>query len=207
MVGELIQALKDWASGIVGAWGYGGLAFLMLLDSANIPIPSEVIMPFGGILAGEGKLNLHLVALAGAVGSLLGSAFSYWIGAVLGKEFLIKYGKYVLLRPSEIETAERWWNRFGMKAVFFGRFIPLVRTFISLPAGLYRANFGLFLLLTFLGSLPWCYLWATIGFMVGRRWSEVSESLKWLDYVVLGLIGLLVLRYLWTRRRRKEEPA
>lgn len=193
MLEQLIEPLKIWASGIIHALGYPGVFLLMLLDSANIPIPSEVIMPLGGFLASEGKMNLHLVAWAGSLGSTLGSGVSYWIGALLGKEFLLKYGKYVLLRPKEIAHAEHWFEKYGLAVTLWGRFVPLVRTFISLPAGFFRANFGLFMVYAFLGALPWCYLWTYIGFALGEHWEDVGKFMKYLDVlVVVGIVYLLV---------------
>lgn len=201
MIGQLLDFLKDWASGVIGDFGYLGVGVLMLLDSANIPIPSEVTMPFGGILASEGRLTFHGVAWAGTIGSVLGSWLSYAIGALLGRDFLRRYGKYVLLRPKEIEHAERWWERYGLSAVFFGRFVPVVRTFISLPAGIYRAPLVPFTLYTLAGSVIWCYLWAALGYWLGTRWDEFSRYWHYVDYAVLAIIVVLLVRYIATRRR------
>lgn len=205
MLNQLIEPMKQWAEGVMTSMGYPGIMLLMLLDSANIPIPSEVIMPFGGWLAWNGKLNLHLVALSGAFGAVLGSILSYWLGAAFGKEFFLKYGKYVLLRPKEVELAEKWFDKYGLKATLIFRCVPLARTFISLPAGIYRANFRIFVFYTFIGSLFWCYLWTFIGFKLGENWHKVEDYMKYLDYIVVGILLLLLARFLLYRFRTRGD--
>ncbi|MBS1704539.1 MAG: DedA family protein [Armatimonadetes bacterium] len=207
MLEPIILYLKGIAESIISAMGYPGIALLMCLDSANIPIPSEVIMPFGGILASKGTMNLHLVALSGTIGSTIGSGISYWIGAKLGKPFLLKYGKYVLLRPKEIEHAESWFEKYGLIVTLWGRFVPLVRTFISLPAGFFRANFGVFLIYAFLGALPWSYLWTWLGFKLGQHWETVHQNMKYVDYVVLLALVVLIAKFLHYRFRKASEDA
>lgn len=208
MLESFINWIKAWAEGVILALGAPGIGILMLLDSANIPIPSEVIMPFGGMMAAEGKLAFHAVALAGTIGSTIGSGISYWVGALLGKDFLLKYGKYVLLRPKEIKHAEDWFERYGLIVTLWGRFVPLVRTFISLPAGFFRANFGLFMLYAFLGALPWSYFWAYVGLKLGQNWHKVGDYMKYADVVVAVVLVLLLVRFLRYRfRKNGEEPA
>lgn len=204
MISELIEPLKQWAEHTIGSLGYPGVFLMMMLDSANIPIPSEVIMPFGGMLASEGKLNLHGVAIAGTLGSVVGSAISYWLGALFGKEFFLKYGKYVLLRPKEIYHAEHWFAKYGLKATLYFRVVPIARTFISLPAGIYKSHFGIFMLYSLVGSLPWAYLWAWIGFKLGQNWAEVSNYMHWLDYIVLAGLAFLLVRFLVYRFRKPK---
>lgn len=209
MLGDLLEPIKQWAEGVIGSMGYSGIALLMGLDSANIPIPSEVIMPFGGMLAWKGQFNFHVVAIAGSVGSVIGSAVSYGLGAAFGKEFFLKYGKYVLLRRREIEHAEKWFDRYGLKATLFLRCVPIARTFISLPAGIYKANFKLFVLYSLLGSLPWCYLWTYVGFKLGENWESVQNYMHWLDYIVAAILLALLGKFLHYRFYRvpREEAA
>lgn len=202
VLGGLIESIRQWAESVIGSMGYWGIGLLMGLDSANIPIPSEVIMPFGGMLAWKGQLNLHFVALAGTVGSVMGSALSYGLGAAFGKEFFLKYGKYVLLRPKEVHHSEKWFEKYGLKATLFLRCVPIARTFISLPAGIYKANFKLFLLYSLIGSLPWCYLWAYIGFKLGENWAKVQDYMHWLDYIVGAALLFLLIRFLVYRFRK-----
>lgn len=193
------DSLRFWAEGIINSTGYSGIILLTGLGNANIPIPSEAVMPFGGILAGSGKMNFHIVVWAGTLGSVLGSALSYGFGAYLGHDFLMKYGKFVLIRRSEIEHAERWFDKWGLQVTLWGRLVPIVRSFVSLPAGMYRSNFAVFLLYSLLGSLPWCYLWAYIGLKLGENWGVVEQNMKLVDGVVIGLIVLLIARFVWTR--------
>lgn len=206
MLESFINWIKAWAEGVILGLGAPGIGLLMLLDSANIPIPSEVIMPFGGMLSAEGKLSFHAVALAGTFGSTIGSGISYWIGALLGKDFLLKYGKYVLLRPKEIQHAEDWFERYGLIVTLWGRFVPLVRTFISLPAGFFRANFALFMVYAFLGALPWCYLWTYVGFQLGKNWESVGNVMKYADVVVAVVIVVLLVKFLRYRLRNGKNP-
>lgn len=204
MLETIIDVLRKFAESVIGDWGYLGIGILMLLDSANVPIPSEVTMPFGGILASDGKLNLHLVAIAGTVGSIAGSAINYALGAWLGREWLMKHGKWFFLRPKELKHAEQWFDRYGLACTFFGRFVPLVRTFVSLPAGIYRSHFGWFLAYTTLGSLAWCYGWTYLGYVMGKNWEAVESKLHIVDYVVVGILALLIVRFVYTRFKRNN---
>jgi len=205
MIGDIILHIKTWAEGVIQAMGAPGIGLLMGLDSANIPIPSEVIMPFGGMLSQQGKLNFHTVAWAGTIGSTIGSGVSYWVAALLGKDFLLKYGKFVFLRPKEIEHAEKWFEKYGLIVTLWGRFVPLVRTFISLPAGFFRANFAIFMLYAFLGALPWCYFWTFVGSKLGENWHEVEKYMKVLD--VLVVLAFIYFSIKFFRYRFKKEPA
>jgi len=207
MPGGLTEAIKTWAEHIIGTMGYPGIGLLTALGNANIPIPSEAVLPVGGLAAAKGTMNLHTVAWVGTLGSIIGSVVSYWVGALLGVDFLRKYGKYVLMKTSEIDVAERWFDKHGLAVTLWGRFVPLVRSFVSLPAGMVRANFGVFLLYSFLGSLPWCYLWTWLGFKVGENWSSVEKYTKILDALVVLAIVLLLAKFIWSRFKKKEAPA
>lgn len=203
---SVIGSIKLWAESVVGSMGYSGIVLLTGLGCANIPIPSEAVMPFGGILAGQGKLDFNLVALAGTLGSVLGSIVSYGFGAFLGHDFLVKYGKYVLMRAEEVENAERWFNRYGLQVTLWGRFVPIVRSFVSLPAGMYRSNLAIFVLYSFIGSLPWCYLWAYLGKQVGQHWDVVENNMQIVDAVIVLAIVALIGKFVWGRFRRAAEP-
>lgn len=204
MTERLFGPVKAWAEWLMTTMGYPGIALLMMLDAANIPIPSEIIMPFSGILAAEGKLTFVGVGLAGTIGCVLGSISNYWLGAWLGREGLIKYGKWILLRKKEVDAGDRWFSKYGVWVTLWGRFIPLVRTFISLPAGIYRMNFGLFCLFALLGAAPWCFGWAWIGFRLGENWHKVEENWGVVDKVVLGILAFFLIRFIWKRLRDKE---
>ncbi len=181
--------------------GLPGIVVLTALGNANIPVPSEAVLPFGGLLAQKGTLNFHMVALAGTLGSVAGSLISYGAGRFLGPEFLQKYGKFVLMRTHEIERAEEWFQKHGLFSTFWGRFIPIVRSFVSLPAGIFRSNLALFTLYAVMGSLPWCYAWTYLGFSIGSQWSKIEKYSKILDFIVLGALILLIARFLIKRFR------
>ncbi len=168
---------------VIKTMGYPGIVLLMALESACIPLPSEVTMPFSGALCGMAvaqsqtppmqPFNLHLVALAGAVGCAVGSALAYWVGAVGGRPF-VEHRMRFLVRKRDLDRADRWFQRWGGWAVFVSRLLPVVRTFISLPAGISRMRFGPFIVLSFVGSVPWCYLLAYIGMALGERWDSLK---------------------------------
>ncbi len=170
----------------------------MTAESALIPIPSEVTMPFSGYLVTIGRFNLYLVILIGALANLVGSLLAYWLG-FWGEEHVIrgwirKYGKYMLITENEYDRAERWFRKYGEKIVFFSRILPVVRTFISLPAGIAEMNFWKFSYLTFLGSLIWSAFLTLIGFYLGRNWSSIEIYYRKFEYFIVG-IGILIIAF------------
>ena len=186
--------------------GYLAIFFLMVLESACIPIPSEAVMLFGGALAGgvvlagvHVHLNVVAVALAGAAGNLVGSWIAYYVGRIGGRPLLERYGKYVLLRPHDLDRAERFFARYGTPAVLISRVLPVVRTFISLPAGIAEMPIGTFSVLTLLGSLPWTFALALAGDAVAANWKSVSSAFTPISIVVAALI---VLGIAWWAYRR-----
>lgn len=209
---KILGALSHWIEWVIGSGGYAGIILLMALESACIPLPSEVIMPFAGALtlesiaAGQHRVpfNLHLVALAGAVGCALGSAVAYYVGSTGGREFVNRYGRYILLRRHDVEKSEAWFQRRGPVTVFVARLLPVVRTFISLPAGIAKMPFVPFILLSFLGSLPWCYLLAWVGVMVGGNIESLKGYFHSADAVIV--VGLLGLFGYWLWHHMKPEP-
>lgn len=210
MISNWTEHLKDWAVGIVAGGGYYGLFVLMMLSAANVPIPSEAVLPFAGLLAagqgavGQPVFNIHVVALVATVATSIGSLISYGLGAWLGKDFLLKYGKYMFLRAKEIEHGEEWFLKYGLTVTLWGRMIPLVRSFVSLPAGLYKANLARFLLYSFVGTLPWSYGWALVGFYLGKNWTVVTQNAKWIDVAVLIVLAAILLRVVLRRRSREQ---
>ncbi len=202
---SFVETVKVWAEGFIGSTGYPGIALLTGLGNANIPIPSEAVLPVGGVLAGKGQMNLHTVALMGTLGSVIGSLISYGFGAFLGHDFLMKYGHFMLMRKSEIVHAERWFEKWGLQVTLWGRFVPVIRSFVSLPAGMFRSNLAVFTLYSFIGSIVWCYLWTYIGLKVGENWKLIEGNMKIVDGVVFAVLGLLVVRFAWTRFRKPAE--
>lgn len=165
LIDPILQAIRD----SVAAWGYLGVVLMMAIESANIPLPSEAIMPTAGILVQQGKMNIHLAALAGALGCLIGSVPSYFLGLWGGRPFVEKYGRWILVKHRDLELADKWVDRWGDITFFVCRMLPVVRTFISFPAGVLRAHFGMFCLFTFVGSLIWCYFLTWVGIKFGEN--------------------------------------
>jgi membrane protein DedA with SNARE-associated domain len=166
----------------------------MALESACIPIPSEVIMPFSGFLVFTGKFSLWQVALWGAVGNLAGSILAYWIGVYGGLPLIEKYGKYILISRRDLKRAHNWFEKHGQSTVFFSRLLPAVRTFISLPAGIARMNFKKFCFYTFTGSLLWSYVLAYAGLKAGENWQSLKIYFEKFDYLI---VGVLILAIIW----------
>ena len=204
----MVGAVSAWIVAAIAWGGYAGIALLMALESACTPLPSEIIMPFGGYVASQGGLNLWLVATAGALGCNLGSAVAYSVGYHGGRPFLARYGRFLLLRPDDVAMAERFFARHGSKAVFIGRLLPLVRTFIALPAGIARMPLGRFHLYTFLGSWPWCLALAYIGYVLGQRWDSdprLRNVLHSLDGVIVVLALAVAAWWVW-RHLKTSRP-
>lgn len=193
--------MEDW----VTSYGYVAVFLLMLAESACIPFPSEVTMLVGGWYAEKGVLNFWWVGAAGVLGNVVGSWIAYAVGYKTGRDLLDRYGKYVLIRSHDVDKAEVWWEKHGETATFFSRLLPVIRTFISLPAGMARMSFGKFTLYTFLGVLPWTFALTYLGFVVGDRWKQV---LNYFDVPTLIIGGALVLiAAVWYLRRRKARNA
>lgn len=188
---------------IIAKLGYGGIVLLMGLESANIPIPSEVILPFAGFLAWQGRMNLHLAALAGALGCLWGSIVSYWLGLYLGRPLVEKYGKWVLVSKKDLDLADHWIAKYGAVVFFFSRLLPVVRTFISLGAGITRAKFWRFCFYTFIGSWIWSYVLIYIGVKAGEQWQQIRIIWEKFDFLIIGLAVILVIWYV--RRHFKND--
>jgi membrane protein DedA with SNARE-associated domain len=202
----ILAPLSRFVIWIISSLGYGGIAVAMAIESACIPLPSEVIMPFAGYLVSQGRFSLWGVALAGAIGCTLGSALAYAAGAYGGREFILKYGRYVLITPHEVAWADRWFARYGMAATFISRLLPVIRTFISLPAGVARIPLGRFLFYAFLGSLPWSLVLAYAGMLLGEHWDRVGGVLHSLDVVIAVVLVAGACWFLW-RHWPRRTPA
>src|SRR3989475_1355651 len=153
MIGRIIEILSAFIVATISTLGYSGIVLLMAIESACIPLPSEVIMPFSGYLVSTGKMNLWAVALAGAVGCVLGSLVAYWVGMYGGRPLIEKYGRFVLISHHDLDLADRWFGRYGEAIVFTSRLLPVIRTFIAFPAGVARMNLTRLVIYTFAGSL------------------------------------------------------
>jgi membrane protein DedA with SNARE-associated domain len=205
---SIINAVVEWATHLIGAWGTPAVFFLMLLESACIPVPSEAIMPFAGFAVSQGDLTLAGITIAGVAGNLAGSWIAYAVGLYGGRPFTDKYGKYVLLRHHHVELAERWFAKYGPAAVFFSRMLPIVRTFISLPAGIARMPFWKFTLYTVLGCVPWVFFLGWLGTRLGAHWEDIRPYLHYADYAVIAaLVAIVVWGVLrWRKGRAAGGP-
>src|SRR5690242_11378401 len=170
MIDSLMTSVSAIIVATISTMGYGGVVVLMAIESACIPLPSEVTMPFAGYLVATGRFGLNLVAIAGAVGCLLGSYVAYYLGAIGGRPLIESYGHYVLLAEHELEAADRFFARWGSATVFFGRLLPVIRTFIAFPAGIARMPMIPFTIYTLLGSYIWCLALAYVGMKLGQHW-------------------------------------
>lgn len=197
----LVGAMEDW----VTSYGYMAVFLLMLAESAAIPFPSEVTMLVGGWYAEKGVLNFWWVGVAGVLGNLVGSWVAYAVGYKTGRDLLDRYGKYVLIRSHDVDKAEVWWEKHGEAATFFSRLLPVIRTFISLPAGMARMSFGKFTLYTFLGVIPWSFALTYLGYVVGDRWEEVLNYFD-IPTLIIG-VALVLIAAVWYLRRRKARNA
>jgi membrane protein DedA with SNARE-associated domain len=202
---EIIEWAIELIKQLIQFGGYGGIFLLMALESMCFPIPSEIVLPFGGWLAFSGSLDWILVALAGTTGCIFGSALAYWAGMKGGRQFVCKYGKYVFLNEGHLDTTERWFKKYGTSMIFLTRVLPIVRTFISLPAGMARMDFKKFIVLTAIGSAIWCFSLSYIGYALGPEWQTIQ---LWFDQAdILILVFLVVLLVWWLFRWEKRQKA
>ncbi|HVF44228.1 MAG TPA: DedA family protein [Pyrinomonadaceae bacterium] len=200
MVAKIIEILSAFIVATISTLGYGGVVLLMAIESACIPLPSEIIMPFSGYLVYKGQFNLWAVGVAGAVGCVVGSWVAYYVGLYGGRPMVEKYGRYILLSRHDLDLADRWFARYGEAIVFFSRLLPVIRTFIAFPAGVARMNMTRFTVYTFLGSLPWCIGLAYVGQVLGEQWDK-NETLKtWFhrfDFLIGAVILLAAVWWVW----------
>ena len=212
MISHVIEILSTFIISVISAMGYGGIVLLMAIESACIPLPSEVIMPFSGYLVYTGRFGLFWVATFGAIGCNVGSLIAYYIGYYGGRPLVERYGSYIFLNKNELEWADRFFEKRGDWAVFIARLLPVVRTVIALPAGIARMKQVRFHVFTFLGSWPWCFFLAWIGERLGEKWHTDPRLKEWFhrfDAVILGIILVGVVWFVWThwKHRIRTEPA
>ncbi|MFA4930802.1 MAG: DedA family protein [Patescibacteria group bacterium] len=197
MVTNILTMLAGWIVGVISAWGYAGVLVLMMIESACMPLPSEVIMPFAGYLVWKGELNFWLVSLMGAAGCLVGSIIAYVIGYYGGRPVVEKYGRYVLISKRDMDMADRWFARWGEETAFLSRLLPVIRGFISLPLGIMKVNFIKFAVYTFVGSFIWSAFLAYLGWKFGENWTQLKEYFHQFDLLIgIGLVGGLAW-YIW----------
>jgi len=207
MTEKILAALFIFIKSLIAATGYGGIVILMAIESACIPLPSELIMPFAGYVVYEGTMKLVWVATAGAIGCNLGSLVAYEIGAYGGRPLVERYGRWILLGRRDLDWADRFFARWGYLAVFIARLLPVVRTFIALPAGIAHMPRGRFHIYTFLGSWPWCFALAWFGMKLGQNWRELGKYLHKFDAVILVVLVGGVAWFLWTHWQNRLRTA
>ncbi len=204
MVEKILAVLAGFTIWVISSGGYIGIAVLMAIESACIPLPSEIIMPFAGYLVYKGEMNLFLAATAGAIGCNLGSIIAYEVGKRGGRPLLLRYGKWVLIGEGEIDAADRFFARFGNMAVLIGRLLPAIRSFIAFPAGVARMPLIPFHIYTFVGSWPWCFGLAWLGMVLGEKWDSdprVKAAFHSADALIGVLLVVAVVWFVWHRLR------
>lgn len=214
MIEHILLVLAGFIKAVMSSLGYPGIAVLMAIESACIPLPSEVIMPFAGYLVYTGRFSsLFMVATLGAIGCNLGSVLAYEVGAYGGRPLIERFGKYILMNRHDLDISERFFQKYGSVTVFIGRLLPVVRTFIALPAGIARMPRAKFHLYTFAGSWPWCYALAYFGYALGARWDTDPRLKLWfhrLDAVIVLILLVGIVYFVqshWRNRVRAEKAA
>lgn len=197
MLGKLLAAVAAFIIGTLSTLGYAGVVLLMGIESACIPLPSELIMPFAGYLVFKGQLALWGVAVAGAVGCVLGSLVAYYVGLFGGRPLVQRYGRYLLISHHDLELADRWFARHGDLTIFVGRLLPVVRTFIAFPAGVARMPLAKFVAYTFVGSLIWCWALAWVGQSLGEHWDTLGVYFHRFDEVIALIILAGAAWWIW----------
>lgn len=190
---SLVEFISNLIVSLISSLGYSGIFIAMALESACIPFPSEIIMPFSGFVVSEGKLGLLEITLTGALGNLFGSIVAYQVGLRGGRPFLEKYGKYALLNHKHLDLADDWFRKYGDRAVLISRVLPVIRTYISLPAGIAGMDFKKFAFYTFAGSLPWCLALGYTGVLLGPKWDSLKGWFHVFDaIIIISIIGFLI---------------
>jgi membrane protein DedA with SNARE-associated domain len=210
MIEKIIAALAGFIIAVISKAGYLGVLLLMTIESACIPLPSEIIMPFAGYLVYTGRFSLLWAATAGAIGCNVGSVIAYEIGARGGRRLVERYGSYIFLSRHDLEMAERFFERFGGAAVFIGRLLPVIRTFIALPAGIARMPRLRFHIYTFAGSWPWCFGLAWIGMKLGEQWDKDPRLKQWfhrLDALIILLLVAGAAWFVWSHWKNRVRAA
>ena len=197
MLEKLISAVAAWIIGVISSMGYGGIVLLMAIESACIPLPSEIIMPFAGFLVSRGEMTLWGIALAGAIGCVVGSVPAYYAGMLGGRPLAEKFGRYVLISKKDLDMADRWFANHGEIIIFIARLLPGVRTFIAFPAGMARMNMTRFITYTFVGSFIWCLALGYVGMKAGEHWEDLKVYFHQSHYVIIAGGLAFVGWYIW----------
>lgn len=199
MISDILAIISSWALAIIDKSGYLGVFFLSMIESAGIPVPSEVVLPFSGFLAQSGRFTLAGVVILATIANYVGSAILFWIGWSGGRWLVESYGKYFLISRHDLEVGDRWFARHGNKVAFWGRLLPIIRTFVSLPAGVARMDFRKFSFYTLLGALPWNFALGYIGFKAGEHWDVLKIYFHKADWIIGFILVVLLIRYIYKK--------
>jgi membrane protein DedA with SNARE-associated domain len=201
---EFLKPLVEFIMSFIAQLGYTGIFFLMILESALIPIPSEIIMPFSGFLSSTGRLDPLLVTLSGSLGNLVGSILTYYLGIKAGRKFILRYGRYILFKKEHLESTENLFERYGDRISFAGRLLPGIRTYVSLPAGIGKTNFTKFVAYTFAGSLIWNSVLTYVGMSLGSNWKNIDKYSTYLDVAALLAVAVFVIWFVYKTKRKTK---
>jgi len=202
MFATIISILVNFIVQTIDTLGYAGVFGLMALESCGIPIPSELIMPFSGFLVEAGTMNFTIVVLMGTFGNLIGSLVAFWIARKGGRPLIEKYGKYILISGKDLDMADRWFQKHGNLTVFLGRLLPVVRTYISFPAGIAQMDWKRFSIYTFLGALPWSVLFVYLGTKMGAHWQLIEQKLHEFNLLIAFLVLAAVVIYVYRHLKK-----
>lgn len=204
-----MQTITNLLTSLISTYGYFAVFMLMTAESALIPIPSEVTMTFAGFLAGIGVLNIWIAVAIGAFGNLIGSLLAFWIGRVMGEEWIRvaikKWGKWILVHEKDFDISLKWFKKYGQGITFTSRLLPIVRTFISLPAGIAEMNVVKFGIFTFIGSFIWSGVLAFLGLKLGQNWEMIDPYFRKFQYLIIGLAVAAFAFYIYSHMKRKKE--
>jgi len=201
---EILRPIVEVITSIITTMSYPGIFFLMILESALIPIPSEIIMPFSGFLASTGKLNYIGVVLAGSFGNLVGSILTYYLGINVGRKVVLKYGKYIFFKKEHLELTENLFNKYGDRVSFVGRLLPGIRTYVSLPAGIGKTKFTKFVIYTLAGSLIWNSMLTYVGMKLGSNWKNIDRYSIYLDIAAVLAIAVFLIWFIYNTRKKSK---
>ena len=210
-MGSLFGGLAEWVADVIVAFGYPGIALLIAIENLFPPIPSELILPFAGFLTWQGRLSYPLAVIAATAGSVVGALILYAVGAALGERrlraLIRRFGRWALLEEKDLDGANSWFDRHGTAAVLICRLVPLVRSVVSLPAGVRRMPIGRFVGLTAIGSSLWNGTLVGLGWLLGTRWEQVEQYVEWFQWVVILILAAAVARFVWHRWSGRHQPA
>jgi membrane protein DedA with SNARE-associated domain len=204
IITTILAAIGTFCISVISSLGYFGVFFLMCLESMIFPMPSELVMPFAGFLIASGEMKFLFVVLTATLGSIVGSLISYYLGRYGGNRFVLKYGKYFLLNEEHLRNTERWFSKKGELTILIGRFIPVVRHVISIPAGIGKMDIKKFIIYTLLGAGIWNAFLAYVGFVLGNNWEIIKQYSDYISWAVLGVIIIIGVYFLWKEIKRRR---